>query len=55
MSRMPSNESVIPSVSVSAITKLNGKKGIVSYWLVVVGRMVTLVIMYYHQENMSVQ
>ena len=30
---MPSNESVIPTVSVSAITKLNGKIGIVSYQL----------------------
>ena len=31
---MPSNESVIPTVSVSAITKLNGKIGVVGIYLV---------------------
>ena len=34
---MPSNESVIPTVSVSAITKLNGKIGIVNSCLVSFG------------------
>ena len=34
VSRMPSNESVIPTVSVSAITKLNGKIGVVGIYLV---------------------
>ena len=34
VSRMPSNESVIPTVSVSAITKLNGKIGVVGIYLI---------------------
>ena len=52
VSRMPSNESVIPSVSVSAITKLNGKIGIVCYKLLVVG--CTVILVYFEPPGGSI-